>query len=113
MGHVTYIRLEIEFVYLAVVLDAFSRRVIGWAPERHPEDDRAIAALEMAFRRRARLSPSMMPRTKAGPRGLPRREVPKHTPGCPQSECAEAQPGPLVQAAFERHFGCQVCNHDP
>jgi putative transposase len=49
---ITYIRLETEFVYLAVVLDAYSRRVIGWALDRSLEDDLAIAALEMAFRRR-------------------------------------------------------------
>jgi transposase InsO family protein len=49
---ITYIRLETEFVYLAVVLDAYSRRVIGWALGRNLEDDLAIAALEMAFRRR-------------------------------------------------------------
>jgi putative transposase len=48
---ITYIRLETEFVYLAVVLDAFSRRVIGWALDRTLEDDLAIAALQMAFRR--------------------------------------------------------------
>jgi putative transposase len=49
---ITYIRLETEFVYLAVVLDAYSRRVIGWALDRHLEDDLAIAALKMALRRR-------------------------------------------------------------
>jgi transposase InsO family protein len=49
---ITYIRLETEFVYLAVVLDAFSRRVIGWALDRNLEDDLAIAALKMALRRR-------------------------------------------------------------
>jgi putative transposase len=52
IADITYIRLETEFVYLAVVLDAFSRRVIGWELDRHLEDDLAIAALEMAFRRR-------------------------------------------------------------
>lgn len=52
IADITYIRLEMEFVYLAVVLDAFSRRVIGWALDRHLEDDLAIAALEMALRRR-------------------------------------------------------------
>jgi len=31
VADITYIRLEMEFVYLAVVIDAFSRRVIGWA----------------------------------------------------------------------------------
>jgi transposase InsO family protein len=49
---ITYIRLETEFVYLAVVLDAYSRRVIGWALDRNLEDDLAIAALKMAFGRR-------------------------------------------------------------
>jgi transposase InsO family protein len=49
---ITYIRLETEFVYLAVVLDAYSRKVIGWALDRHLEDDLAIAALNMALRNR-------------------------------------------------------------
>jgi putative transposase len=49
---ITYIRLETEFVYLAVVLDAYSRKVIGWALDRHLEDDLAIAALNMALRSR-------------------------------------------------------------
>jgi putative transposase len=53
VADITYIRLETEFVYLAVVLDAFSRRVIGWALDRTLEDDLAIAALQMAFRRRS------------------------------------------------------------
>jgi putative transposase len=49
---ITYIRLETEFVYLAVVLDGYSRRVIGWALDRNLEDDLAIAALKMALQRR-------------------------------------------------------------
>ena len=53
VADITYIRLEAEFVYLAVVLDAYSRRVIGWAPDRTLEDDLAIAALCMALRRRS------------------------------------------------------------
>ena len=52
IADITYIRLETEFVYPAVVLDAYSRRVIGWALDRSLEDDLAIAALQMAFRRR-------------------------------------------------------------
>ena len=50
VADITYIRLETEFVYLAVVLDAYSRRVIGWAPDRTLEGDLAIAALRMALR---------------------------------------------------------------
>ena len=49
---ITYIRLQTEFVYLAVVLDAYSRRVIGWALDRTLEDDLAMAALKIAFQRR-------------------------------------------------------------
>jgi putative transposase len=52
VADITYIRLELEFVYLAVVLDAFSRRVIGWALQRSLEDDLTLAALRMALRER-------------------------------------------------------------
>ncbi len=53
VADITYIRLETEFVYLAVVLDAFSRPVIGWALERTLEDDLAIAALRLALHQRS------------------------------------------------------------
>ena len=49
---ITYIRLRDEFVYLAVILDAFSRRVIGWALDRTMEDDLTLSALRMALSRR-------------------------------------------------------------
>ena len=52
VADITYIRLETEFVYLAVVLDAYSRKVIGWALDRSLEDDLPITALKMAFQRR-------------------------------------------------------------
>ena len=49
---ITYIRLRDEFVFLAVILDAFSRRVIGWALDRTLEDELPLAALRMALSRR-------------------------------------------------------------
>jgi transposase InsO family protein len=52
IADITYIRLEAEFIYLAVVIDAFSRRVIGWALERTIEDDLALAALRVALEER-------------------------------------------------------------
>src|SRR5258708_18141020 len=52
IADITYIRLELEFVYLAVVLDAFSRRVIGWALDRSLEHELTLAALRMALRER-------------------------------------------------------------
>jgi transposase InsO family protein len=52
VADITYIRLEEEFVYLAVILDGYSRRVIGWSLEDHITDDLTIAALRMALSNR-------------------------------------------------------------
>ena len=52
VADITYIRLRSEFVYLAVVLDAFSRRVIGWALGRTLEAKLAVGALQMALDQR-------------------------------------------------------------
>jgi putative transposase len=49
---ITYIRLRDEFVFLAVILDAYSRRVIGWALDRTMEDELTLTALRMALSRR-------------------------------------------------------------
>jgi transposase InsO family protein len=49
---ITYIRLHDEFVFLAVILDAYSRRVIGWALDRTLEDELTLTALRMALARR-------------------------------------------------------------
>ena len=49
VADITYIRLRAEFVYLAVVLDAFSRRVIGWALGQKLEASLPVAALRMAL----------------------------------------------------------------
>ena len=52
VADITYIRLQEEFVYLAVILDAFSRRVIGWAMADHLRASLAIDALTMAIEAR-------------------------------------------------------------
>ena len=52
VADLTYIRLELEFVYLAVILDAFSRRVIGWALDRTLEAELTLQALRMALAQR-------------------------------------------------------------
>jgi transposase InsO family protein len=49
---ITYIRLRDEFVFLAVILDAYSRRVIGWALDRTLEDELPLTALRMALSHR-------------------------------------------------------------
>jgi transposase InsO family protein len=53
ISDITYIRLRHEFIYLAVILDAFSRRCIGWALESHLQAELAVAALRMAIKKRA------------------------------------------------------------
>jgi putative transposase len=52
VADITYIRLETEFVYLAVMLDAYSRRVIGWALDQTLEAELVLAALRMALQER-------------------------------------------------------------
>ena len=52
VADITYIRLQAEFIYLAVILDAFSRKVVGWALGRTLASRLAIAALEQAISKR-------------------------------------------------------------
>jgi transposase InsO family protein len=52
VADITYIRLEEEFVYLAVILDAYSRRVIGWHLDDGLEDSLTLAALRLALAQR-------------------------------------------------------------
>jgi putative transposase len=49
VADITYVRLREEFAYLAIVLDAFSRRVVGWALETHLQASLAVAAVAMAL----------------------------------------------------------------
>jgi transposase InsO family protein len=49
VADITYIRLQEQFAYLAIVLDAFSRRVVGWALQTHLQASLATAALNMAL----------------------------------------------------------------
>jgi putative transposase len=65
VADITYIRLRNEFVYLAVVLDAFSRRVVGWALGRTLEADLPVAALRMALDQR-RPSPGLVHHSDRG-----------------------------------------------
>src|SRR5690606_13682062 len=66
VADITYIRLEYEFVYLAVILDAYSRRVIGWALARTLEDELTLTALRMALGRRV-VGPGLVHHSDRGP----------------------------------------------
>lgn len=53
VGDITYLRLGQAFIYLAVLLDAFSRRCIGWALARYLDVRLPLAALQMALQSRS------------------------------------------------------------
>jgi putative transposase len=65
VADITYIRLEEEFVYLAVILDAFSRRVIGWHLGETMEVSLTLNALRMALGRRS-VSPGLVHHSDRG-----------------------------------------------
>jgi putative transposase len=52
LADITYLPTWSGFLYLAVVLDAYSRRVVGWAMADHLRAELVVDALEMALRRR-------------------------------------------------------------
>ena len=52
LADITYIRLVSEFVYLAVIMDSFSRKAVGWALSRKLDTSLTLAALKAAVRGR-------------------------------------------------------------
>lgn len=52
VADITYIRLLRELVYLAAILDSYSRKVVGWALSRHIDAQLTLAALKMALKNR-------------------------------------------------------------
>jgi putative transposase len=52
VADITFVPTAAGFLYLAVVLDAFSRRVVGWAMENHLRAELVLRALDMAVAQR-------------------------------------------------------------
>jgi putative transposase len=52
VADITYVRLQQEFIYLAVILDVYSRRVVGWSISRQLDSSIAQQALEVALKKR-------------------------------------------------------------
>ena len=52
VADITYVRLKHEYIYVAVILDVHSRRVVGWSVDRSLQTNLAIAAFEMALAER-------------------------------------------------------------
>jgi len=66
VADITYVRLAEEFAYLAILLDAFSRRIVGWALETHLQASLAIAALSMAIAARRPMPGSLIHHSDRG-----------------------------------------------
>lgn len=66
VADITYVHLAEEFAYLAIVLDAFSRKVIGWAMATHLKSELAIAALDQAIAGRRPRPGSVIHRSDRG-----------------------------------------------
>jgi transposase InsO family protein len=52
VADITYVRLQQEFIYLAVILDVYSRRIVGWSISRQLDRNVAQQALESALKER-------------------------------------------------------------
>lgn len=55
-GDITYIWTTQGWVYLAVIMDLYARRIIGWAISEHPDADLVVQALNRAYQQRGRPS---------------------------------------------------------
>lgn len=65
LSDITYVRLQSEFIYLAVILDGFSRRCIGWALSRHLDASLTVAALQQALQQRS-IAPGLVHHSDRG-----------------------------------------------
>jgi putative transposase len=66
VADITFIRLRNEFIYLAVVLDAYSRRVIGWDLARTLQAELAVRALKLALSQRSWKAEGLIHHTDRG-----------------------------------------------
>ena len=66
VADITYVRLDEAFVYLAVILDAFSRKVVGWSMQDHLRASLALEALEMALANRQIIPHGLVHHTDRG-----------------------------------------------
>jgi len=65
VADITYVRLRQRFAYVAVILDAFSRRVIGWALSEHIDTHLSLTALRMALEQR-QITPGLVHHSDQG-----------------------------------------------
>ncbi len=80
-GDIIYIWAQGKWHYLAVVMDLFARRVVGWALSSKPGIDLVVKALDMAYEQRGKpqgLIAIWQPRVPPAALGIP--HAPEHEP---------------------------------
>jgi putative transposase len=53
-GDITYVSTAARWLYVAIVMDLFARRIIGWACSQHPDADLVVTALDRAWQARGK-----------------------------------------------------------
>lgn len=103
VGDITYVSTWEGWLYLAVLVDLYSRRVVGWAVADNLGTDLALEALEMALRRR-RPEPGLLHHTDRGTQYAShhyQQRLARHGLRCSMSRPAEC----LDNAVAESFFG--------
>src|SRR5260370_33661920 len=104
VADITHVRLKREFVYLAVVLDRFSRRVVGWALDRNLTFPLSLAALRTALEYR-KPAPGLVHHSDRGPQYIHAgylRMLRKHGMVPSLSHAATRATMPIARASSDR-----------
>ena len=104
VGDITYVRTHEGWLYLATLIDLFSRRVIGWAVDDNMETDLPLKALHMAVTSRNVL-PGLVHHTDRGSQyrsGTYQAELTRHGMVCSMSRRAECWDNSVAESFFSR-----------
>lgn len=69
VSDLSYIRVGIGFAYLSVIMDAYSRKIVGWSFHKTLEAKGPVAALEMALKTRVQSDQPLIHHRTGGPIG--------------------------------------------
>ena len=104
VGDITYVRTHEGWLYVATLIDLFSRRVVGWAVDDNMETDLPLKALDMAIRSRS-VAPGLVHHTDRGSQytsSAYQAALTKHGMICSMSRKAECWDNSVAESFFSR-----------
>ena len=104
VGDITYVRTHEGWLYLATLIDLFSRRVVGWAVDDNMETDLPLKALQMAVGSR-NVAPGLVHHTDRGSQytsSAYQVALAKHAMVCSMSRKAECWDNSVAESFFSR-----------